>query len=148
MEDPVKTVRLAPGEAALATTMFTMMAEVFSEPAGILTNEYVAELLGRAAFWAIAAIDGDEVVGGLTAHALPMTRAQGFELFLYDLAVRPDRQRRGIGRRLVARLREEAAAEGADNVFVPADDDDDHALEFYRALGGSPSPVTIFTFDR
>ncbi|MGH7437353.1 MAG: GNAT family N-acetyltransferase [Polyangiaceae bacterium] len=143
----MKTVRLGPADAALARTMFAMMAAVFSEPTGVLSDEYIAHLLGRADFWALAAIEGDEVVGGLTAHTLPMTRAEGSEVFLYDLAVRPDRQRTGIGRSLVARLREGAAACGADNVFVPADDEDDHAIEFYRALGGSPSPVTIFTFE-
>jgi aminoglycoside 3-N-acetyltransferase I len=35
-----------------------------------------------------------------------------------------------------------------DEVFVPADNDDQHALDFYRALGGSPSSVTFFTFLR
>ena len=32
------------------------------------------------------------------------------------------------------------------DIFVPADDDDIHALDFYRALGGEESPVTFFTF--
>jgi aminoglycoside 3-N-acetyltransferase I len=51
----------------------------------------------------------------------------------------------GIGRRLVEALRDAANAIEAD-VFVPADDEDLHALDFYRALGGEPAPVTIFTF--
>ena len=41
-----------------------------------------------------------------------------------------------------------AAAEGIGVVFVPADDEDTHALDFYRAMGGEPQPVTIFTFDK
>jgi len=125
-----------------------MMAAVFGEARGELSDEYMAGLLASASFWAIAAIDGDEVVGGITAHTLPMTRVQDSEIFIYDIAVRPDRQRRGIGRSLVAHLREAAAAEGIDVVFVPADAEDDHAIEFYRALGGDASPVTFFTFER
>jgi aminoglycoside 3-N-acetyltransferase I len=31
---------------------------------------------------------------------------------------------------------------------VPADEEDDHAIEFYRALGAEASPVTFFTFSR
>ena len=127
--------------------MFRMMADVFEEPARPLSDAYVESLLARPAFWAIAALDGDEVVGGLTAHTLPMTRAEVSEVFLYDLAVRTDRQREGIGRRLVTELREAAAAADIAVMFVPADDEDVHALDFYRALGGTPAKVTIFTFE-
>jgi aminoglycoside 3-N-acetyltransferase I len=144
----MKTVRLASGDTALAKKMFSMMARVFAEPGGELSDEYVADLLARAGFWAIAAIDDGEVVGGVTAHTLPMTRKQSSEIFIYDMAVRPDRQRQGIGRSLVGCLREAAAAEGVDTVFVPAEDEDAHAIEFYRALGGDSSPVTFFTFER
>lgn len=143
----MKAVRLAVGDTALARTMFSMMAAVFEEPRGDLSDDYIAGLLSRPGFWAIAAIDGDEVVGGITAHTLPMTRRPGSEVFLYDIAVRVDRQREGIGRGLVAHLREAAATEAIDTVFVPADDEDDHAIEFYRALGGQESRVTFFTFE-
>ena len=49
-------------------------------------------------------------MGGLTAHALPMTRSPEAELFIYDLAVRADRQRRGIGRTLVLATLDRAKA--------------------------------------
>jgi aminoglycoside 3-N-acetyltransferase I len=39
-----------------------------------------------------------------------------------------------------------AAAAGITVAFVPADNEDVHALDFYSALGGIPAPVTIFTF--
>jgi hypothetical protein len=42
--------------------------------------------------------------------------------------------------------RELAAAVGIQDVFVPADNDDTHALDFYRAQGAVESPVTHFTF--
>src|SRR5580704_10665489 len=67
--------------------------------------------------------------------------------FIYDIAVRPDHRRKGVGRRLVTALCEQASKCGIREVFVPADSDDVHALDFYRALGGAPSPVTIFTFS-
>ena len=77
-----------------------------------------------------------------------MTRSRSSEMFIYDLAVRTDRRRRGVGRALIARLREEASEAGIDTVFVPADDEDQEPIEFYRAVGGVPSAVTFFTFDR
>ena len=138
--------RLECGDADLALDTFAMMASVFDEEATDPGGTYVAGLLARPAFWAMAALDGNEVVGGLTAHALPMTRSPEAELFIYDLAVRTDRQRRGIGRALVLATLERAKADGLRVAFVPADDEDAHAIEFYRAIGGRASAVTFFTF--
>jgi aminoglycoside 3-N-acetyltransferase I len=95
----------------------------------------------------VAAYEGRTIVGGVTGHVLPMTRSRSSELFIYDLAVRPDCQRRGVGRALVAAIRESAASAGAHTSFVAADDEDRHALAFYRAIGGDGAPVTMFTFD-
>ena len=140
--------RLQPGDEALAAAMFSMMVEVFEEgDPSPLPTDYVRELLGRVDFWAVAALEDEEPIGGLTAHRLPMTRSKSSELFIYDIAVRADRQRRGVGRALVAHLVEEAKKAGIDNAFVPADDEDTHALDFYRALGGAPAKVTMFTFE-
>jgi aminoglycoside 3-N-acetyltransferase I len=144
----VEIRRLVRGDAAIARRLFVMMAEVFEEESRPLGDAYLDQLLARADFWAVGAfIDGD-VVGGVTAHTLPMTRTESFEIFIYDVAVRADKQRLGIGRRLIAALREMAAAQGIDDLFVPADVEDTHALEFYRALGATGAPVTFFTFSR
>jgi len=146
--------RLRPGGETVALEMFRMMAEVFAEDdeGGLdgdpLGDDDARSLLRREEFWAIVATEGDVVVGGLTAHALPMTRSRSTELFIYDLAVRADRQRRGIGRALVAELLARARDSGIGTAFVPADNEDTHALEFYRAIGGAPAPVTFFTFSR
>jgi aminoglycoside 3-N-acetyltransferase I len=141
-----RVVRLSAGDRDLAKQLFSLMADVFEEDCERLNDEYVERLLAREEFWAIAAFSGDEIVGGMTAHTLPMTRTASSEVVIYDLAVRGDHRRRGVGRRLVTQLRKEAAALGIGDVFVPADNDDIHALDFYRALGGVASPVTFFTF--
>lgn len=138
-------VRLGPDDRDVARRMFAMLNEVFETEGEALSDGYVQGLLARPDFWALAAVDADErVVGGITAHELPMTRSETRELFLYDLAVRPEVQRRGIGRRLVTSLVALAAAQGITVVFVPADDEDEHAVAFYAALGGRPAPVTMF----
>jgi aminoglycoside 3-N-acetyltransferase I len=140
--------RLGPGDEAVAANTFTMMAKVFGEASEQLTHDYLQNLLGRENFWALTAFDDTEIVGGLTAHALPMTRTASTELFIYDLAVRHDHRRQGVGSRLVTLLRESAARSGITEIFVPADNEDVHALDFYRAQGATASPVTIFTFTR
>jgi aminoglycoside 3-N-acetyltransferase I len=127
--------------------MFVLLAEAFDEPAEPLSDDYVDQLLASSSFWAIAAFEGDRVVGGITAHTIPMTRSPRAELFVYDLAVHEDFRRRGVGAGLVTTLRRLAAEAGVAEVFVPADDDDADAVAFYRTLAGHESPVTHFTWD-
>lgn len=138
--------RLVDTEPALARATFRLIAEVFEDDYERHDDDMLRAMLRDARFWAFAALEGDEVVGGLTAHVLPMTRAATNELFIYDLAVRPDRQRQGVGRDLVNASIAAAAAVGIAMVFVAAENEDDHALALYRALGGEPGAATFFEF--
>ena len=139
--------RLGVGDRTLARQTCSLMAQVFETDAEPISETYVDGLLGRADFWIIAATVNGEVVGGLTAHTLAMTVYEGSEIFLYDIAVSDAFQRRGIGRLLVGALLDGARALGVRTVFVPAEDEDTHALDFYRALNGAPMAVTMFDFD-
>ncbi|HEY8091216.1 MAG TPA: GNAT family N-acetyltransferase [Polyangiaceae bacterium] len=140
--------RLGARDVAVARKLFSAMAEVFEEEHEALSDAYVARLLASDAMWVLAATSGEDVVGGLTAHTLPMTRSESREIFIYDLAVRPEHQRRGVGRLLVTHLRKLSGEAGIHDVFVPADEEDAHALDFYRALGAEASRVVFFTFGR
>lgn len=147
MTSNIRVQRLTTEGIASARETFAVMSEVFEETPSELSDAYVSRLLARSEFWALAAFDNDRIVGGITAHALGMTRGESTELFIYDLAVHSAFQRRGIGRLLVETLRVEAARAGLDTVFVAADNVDTHALDFYRALGGDAAPVTVFSFE-
>lgn len=139
--------RLTRRDRELARQLFRLMAGVFGEESMELSDEYIDGLLRRPDFWAIAAFLEGHLVGGLTAHLLPMTRTEAAEIFIYDIAVREEHRRKGIGRGLILALRESAGAHGVEEIFVPADDDDQHALSFYEALGGKASRVTLFSFS-
>ena len=143
----MRTLRLTLDDLELARRAFAMMGDVFGEvDREALSDGYLGEILARGDLWALAAVHDGEPVGALTAHLLPMTRAETAELFIYDLAVRPDWQRRGVGRALVQHLIAAAEPATVSSIFVPADQDDTDALAFYRALGGQGDAVTIFTF--
>jgi aminoglycoside 3-N-acetyltransferase I len=146
MSGTVDVRRLSAGDAELAVSVFSMMASVFGEDFDTPSRAYIARLLNRSDFWAIAALEDAEPVGGVTAFVLPSTRSEKAELFIYDVAVLPTQQRRGIGRRLLETTRNLAAEAGMVTIWVPAENDDVHALEFYKAVGGGPTPATIFTF--
>jgi aminoglycoside 3-N-acetyltransferase I len=143
----IRIDRLTVAELRRARELFLIMAGVFETRAEPLSDRYLTRILGRDDFWVLAASIDGRTVGGLTAHTLPLTRAEVSEVFIYDLAVVSEHQRQGVGRQLVTTLRSLAAAAGVSVVFVPADNEDTHALDFYRAVGGTPAPVTIFTFS-
>lgn len=145
--DALQVRRLGPGDEGAARETFAMMAQALDDAGrGVLGPAYLHRLLARDDFWAFTAFSGPLVVGGLTAHLLPMTRAESTELFIYDLAVHASHRRRGVGSRLVAALCTAAAEAGVVDIFVPADNSDTEALDFYRALGCTAAPVTHFTF--
>lgn len=139
--------RLAFGDLALARQTFAAMADGFEDTWASLSDGYLAELLARPDLLVLAALDGDRAVGGLTAFVLPMVRAETREVFIYDFAIASADQRRGAGAALLAHLRTQARALGAENSFVPADVEDTHALRFYERQGGVAADVTMFTFD-
>ena len=142
----IDVVRLETGDGDVARELFALMARVLGEPSTVLGDDYVARILDRPDFWAVMATKDGEVVGGVTAHTLMMTTSERSELLIFDLAVREDHHRTGIGRALVAVLREAAAASGITLTFVLADDDDADAIAFYSGIGGSRSGVVAFEF--
>jgi aminoglycoside 3-N-acetyltransferase I len=139
--------RLGSSDRAAARRLFSMLAESFDEKDGPLSDSYVDQLLGRKDFWALAAVAGDDIIGGITAHSLPMTHQESSELFIFDVAVRSAYRRQGIGRRLVAALCMQASEAGIHKLFLAADNLDEHALQFYRRLGGMATPTTMFVFS-
>ena len=61
---------------------------------------------------------------------------KGTEMLLYELAVDGPYRNAGLGRTLVARLRDVAAERGCYGMWVLTDDDNGAALAAYTAAGG------------
>jgi aminoglycoside 3-N-acetyltransferase I len=144
----VTVKRLSSNDQPDARRLFTILAEVFEETCAPLSDTYLHELLRRKDFWALAAFADDDIIGGVTAYALPMTRAESAEMFVFDVAVQSPHRKKGIGRRLLTALRKQASEAGIHELFVAADNADEHALDFYRRLGGEATLSTVFVFSR
>jgi aminoglycoside 3-N-acetyltransferase I len=142
----ITTRRLRLGDRNKARALFALLSDVFQEPVETLSDQYLDRILGEEGFWVLAAWADGELAGGLTAHTLPMTRTEAPEIFIYDVAVREEMRRKGVGRSLVKVLREQAGALGIRVVFVLAENDDAEAVRFYEAAGGRGAAVTCFAF--
>jgi aminoglycoside 3-N-acetyltransferase I len=136
------TIRqLSADDLPLFDGLLTMFGEAFDDldtyTAHRPSSDYLRRLLGRDSFIALAAVEGDRVVGGLAAYELPKFEQARSEIYLYDLAVAASHRRQGIATALIEQLRRIGAERGAWVIFVQADTDDDDrpAIELYSRLG-------------
>lgn len=130
---------LGPSDLAAMRGLLRMFGRAFDDMATYTQAQpddaYLAGLLARDTFIAVAAFEDNTVVGGLAAYVLPKFEQARSEVYLYDLAVAETHRRRGIATALIAELRRIAAARGAWVVFVQADYGDDPAVALYTGLG-------------
>jgi aminoglycoside 3-N-acetyltransferase I len=119
--------------------LLAMFGEAFGDretyQGAVPDDRYLRRLLDRPHFIALAALDGERVVGGLAAYELEKFERARSEIYIYDLAVEAPHRRKGIATALIRMLREIAADRGAYVIFVQADTGDDPAIRLYESLG-------------
>jgi aminoglycoside 3-N-acetyltransferase I len=99
------------------------------------SDEYLGRLLAKQHFIAVAALNDEEVVGGLAAYELDKFEQDRREIYIYDLAVLEVHRRRGVATGLIEELRRIAAARNVYVIFVQADLGDGPAIALYESLG-------------
>jgi aminoglycoside 3-N-acetyltransferase I len=131
--------QLLPGDLPLMRGMLSMFSEAFEDPDAYdkkrPRDDYLNKLLARDTFIALAARQGDEVIGGLAAYELHKFEQERSEIYIYDLAVAAAHRRRGIATALIEALRVIAKGRGAYVVYVQADYVDPPAIALYTKLG-------------
>lgn len=108
-------------------------------------DSYLLEMLTNSTALILGAFAEEEVLGGLVAFQINPIHGKR-EFYIYDIVVHPNHQRRGIGKRLIKELKEEARKRGIETIFVEAENEDTHAVLFYRTLGGEEVLVNHFNF--
>ena len=89
------------------------------------------EELGMPNLW----WDKATVDGGLAAFASTLTTEKPGELKLDKLYVDPQRQRLGLGGRLIAQVSERALAQGCTTLILAVNKRNEHAISAYRKHG-------------
>ena len=100
-------------------------------------ESYLRSILGLDHFICLAAVDGEEIVGGLAAYVLAKFEQERTEVYIYDLAVAEKARRKGVATALILKLKEMAKTFGAYVIFVQADknEEDRPAIALYSKLG-------------
>jgi aminoglycoside 3-N-acetyltransferase I len=131
--------QLRASDLAVMRALLRVFGEAFGEPdtygAHVPDDAYLGGLLGKPHFIALAALAGEEVVGGLCAYELEKFEQARREIYIYDLAVLEGHRRRGIATGLIRELQRLAKARGAYVIFVQADPPDEPAIRLYQSLG-------------
>ena len=96
----------------------------------------------------LVAYDPDDRPVGFVSGVEMTHPDKGTEIFLYELAVAEDAQRRGVGRELVEALAARARECGCYGMFVFTDEDNAAALATYRRAGaGKASPQLMLEWE-
>jgi aminoglycoside 3-N-acetyltransferase I len=131
--------RLSDDDFPLFEALMTVFGEAFEDVETYTkarpSRDYMQRLLGNQDFFALAALHGGTVVGGLAAYALPKFERERTEVYIYDLAVAAAHRRQGIATALIGELKTLAATRDAYVIFVQADYGDEPAIALYTKLG-------------
>lgn len=116
------------------------------EPFQYPSHDYLEKILKNENTIFVVAKYEEEIIGGLTAHQLASTYFEANEIYVYDLAVHLEFQRKGIGTRLIEELKKISCSKGDKEIFLQADIKDEYAIDFYKKIGGVPENVIHFSF--
>jgi aminoglycoside 3-N-acetyltransferase I len=134
------TIRtLDSGDVELLRKTLKVFADAFEDAESYLASQpddrYLARLLESETFIAVAALAGNDVVGGLAGYVLPKFEQNRSEFYIYDLAVIESHRRRGIATAMINEIRRVAATRNIYVIFVQADYGDEPAIALYTKVG-------------
>ncbi len=143
----IKIRKLTEKDVSAFEALLLLFNHTFEEDRTLSSAAHLSALLKDPHFVVIAAFSAGKILGGLTAYELPMYYGNETEIFLYDMAIHPDHQRKGIGKQLLEFLKDYCAQNKINTFFVLAHEEDTHALEFYHSTGGQREQVANFIYE-
>lgn len=145
------TLTVRPATPADAATISALANALDAEHGGV--RPFTPEIVLRDAFGTaphfsvLLAEQGGAVIGyALFTNTYNSYRAAP-GLWLMDLYVTPDGRGLGVGKALMAGLSREAAARGAESLWLPVRDDNARALRFYEDLGSFDDQMKVLEFN-
>jgi aminoglycoside 3-N-acetyltransferase I len=141
--------QLTPADISLLKDLLRVFGEAFGEvetyQGSVPSDDYLTRLLSKQHFIAVAAMNGDEVVGGLAAYELDKFEQDRREIYVYDLAVVESHRRRGVATGTIRELTSIATMRNVYVIiYVQADQEDAPAIALYESLG---TKEAVFHFD-
>ncbi|MBD3637056.1 MAG: GNAT family N-acetyltransferase [Crocinitomicaceae bacterium] len=138
--------RIKPDEIEKFIELREIFIDVFMQDAPALTEQQYAQLRDNRNFVAVGATVGFELVGGLTAHIIPNYYKGGLDFFIYDIAIKREHQRKGVGLELLKFAQQFCKDHGIKEMYVAAEDTDEQALSYYRKTNAEEIGTRFFIY--
>ncbi|HEX6701912.1 MAG TPA: GNAT family N-acetyltransferase [Gaiellaceae bacterium] len=111
------------------------------------TIESAREFLASEKTFQLAGFAGGEPVGHLLAYELIRRHGDGKTMLVYEIGVRDDHRRAGVGTALFDELRRICRRRGISRAFVITNESNEPAMDFYRSQGGKRQAADDVVFD-
>lgn len=147
VKNSFKISRIQENEIERFIELVELLNEVFEESNKVATERQLKKLLKKHDFHAIAAIKEGKIIGGLTAYELAQYYTDKSELYIYDIAVKKELHNQGIGKELIAYVKDYSTKNGIESIFVEAHSEDEQAVKFYQSTFGKGEKVDLFNFE-
>jgi len=129
------------------TELIRLFEDVFEMKNLVMPSAiHLQKILSEETFLSFVAVHDNKIVGGLTCYILPAYYVTSSSVYVFDLAVLPAFQRKGIGRMLIESVKEYSKNLGYKEVFLQTEVEDQHAIDFYRATEGFEEQTVLFSY--
>ncbi|MBA2407708.1 MAG: GNAT family N-acetyltransferase [Chitinophagales bacterium] len=144
----IKVERLTHSDVSKFTNLIRLFEDVFEmKDFQIPDQGYLQQLLKKDDFFVFVALWDNNVVGGLTSYIMQQYYSKSPLVYIFDLAVKTEFQRQGIGKMLIESNNRYCKVIGAESVMVQAHEVDDHAVKFYHSTGATAEKVIHFDYS-
>lgn len=127
--------------------LLKIFEEAFEMENFVVPNEkYLQNILNKTDFMVFVVLLENQVIGGLTAYHLQSYYEQSSEIYIYDLAITTEHQRKGYGKMLISYLKDYCKTNDIEEIFVQAAAEDTHAIDFYHKTAGIAADVIHFSY--
>ena len=131
--------QLTRSDVGLLKELLRVFGDAFDDVAtyqgAVPQDDYLQSLLAKPHFIVVAALQGNDLAGGLAAYELDKFERHRREIYIYDLAVAKEHRRKGVATGLIGALKCIAKERQVYVIFVQADRSDIAAIALYESLG-------------
>ncbi len=111
--------------------------------AGFACRESALEFLANPDHWLYAAILQNRIIGFAYGYELRRLDSQGNMLYIHEVGVMEQYQRRGVGYRMMSELKDACREKGICKYFLSAYQNNIGANALYQKLGGTVSGESL-----